>query len=89
MCSIQEVVCQNYLLNYNNYNNLNYFNYFPFKPRPSYHNIGLTFRPCLQGRRKVRDWWWEELYKMECQVAEGIPSYLLKNQWVGCSLVLQ
>ena len=39
-----------------------------------------------RGRRKVKGWW--ELYKVECQVAEGIPSYLVKNQQTGCSWVL-
>ena len=41
-----------------------------------------------RGRRKVKDWWEEELYKGDCQVAEGVPSYLVKNQWTGCSWVL-
>ena len=41
-----------------------------------------------RGRRKVKDWWEEELYKVECQVVEGIPSYLMKNQQTGCSQVL-
>ena len=39
-------------------------------------------------RRKVRDWWDKEPYEVECQVAEGMPSYLLKNQWTRCSQVL-
>ena len=41
-----------------------------------------------RGRVKVKDWWEEELYEVECQVEEGIPSYLVKNQWTGCSWVL-
>ena len=36
----------------------------------------------------MKDWWEEEPYKVECQVAEGILSYLMKNQWTGCSWVL-
>ena len=31
----------------------------------------------------MKDWWEEELYKVECHVAEGIPSYLVKIQWTG------
>ena len=38
-----------------------------------------------KGKRKVKDLWKEELYEVEHQVAEGVPSYLLKNQWMGCS----
>ena len=33
----------------------------------------------------MKDWWEEE---KECQVAEGVPSYLVKNQWTGHSLVI-
>ena len=40
------------------------------------------------GGRKLKDWWEEKPYEVECQVAEGIPSYLMKNQWTGCSQVL-
>ena len=40
------------------------------------------------GGRKVKDQMGEELYKVECQVAEGIPSYLMKNQQKGWSWVL-
>ena len=39
----------------------------------------------LWGQRKVKDWWEEELYEVEHQVAEGVPLYLMKNQWMGCS----
>ena len=39
-------------------------------------------------KQKVKDWWEEEPYEVECQVVEGIPSYLLKNQWTGSSWVL-
>ena len=41
-----------------------------------------------RGRRKVKDHWEEELYEVEHQVAEGVPSYLMRNQWTGCSWVL-
>ena len=40
------------------------------------------------GRRKVKDQWKEELYEVECQVVECIPSYLMKNQWTGHLRVL-
>ena len=33
--------------------------------------------------RKVKDWWEEQQYEVEHQVAEGIPTYLMKNQWTG------
>ena len=35
------------------------------------------------GKRKVKDWWEQELYEVECCVADGVPLYLLKNQWIG------
>ena len=35
-------------------------------------------------RRKVKDQWEEELYKVEYQVAEGVPSCLKKNHWTRC-----
>ena len=41
-----------------------------------------------KGKRKVKDWWKEESYEVEHQVAERVPSYLMKNQWMGCSQVL-
>ena len=41
-----------------------------------------------RGRRNVKDQWEEELFELEHQVAEGIPSYLMRNQWKGCSGVL-
>ena len=40
------------------------------------------------GKRKVKDQWEEKLYEMEHQVAEWIPSFLMKNQQTGCSWVL-
>ena len=39
-------------------------------------------------RRNVKDQWEEELYKVECWIAEGVPSYLMKNQQTRCSWVL-
>ena len=38
-----------------------------------------------QRSRKVKDWWEEGPYKVEHQIAEGIPSYLMKNQQTGHS----
>ena len=37
-----------------------------------------------KGRGKVKDQLEEELYEVECRIAEGIPSYLVKNQWIRC-----
>ena len=37
-----------------------------------------------KGKRKVKDWWEEEMYEVEHQVTDGIPLYLVKNQWTGC-----
>ena len=36
-----------------------------------------------RGWRKVKDWWLEEPYEVEHQVAEGVPSHLMKNQQTG------
>ena len=41
-----------------------------------------------RGNRKVKDQWEEEPYKVKHQVAEGVPSYLVKNQWTGHLQVL-
>ena len=51
-------------------------------------DLVLAKADTFTGRRKVKDQWEEEPYKVECQVAEGIPSYLMKNQWTGFSWVL-
>ena len=51
-------------------------------------DLVLAKAETYQGRRKVKDWWEEELYEVEHQVAEGIPSYLMKNQWTGQSKIL-
>ena len=32
-----------------------------------------------RGRRKVKDQWEKELHKVECQIMEGVPSYLIKT----------
>ena len=40
------------------------------------------------GRRKAKDPWEEEPYEVEQQILEGVPSYLMKNQWTRCSWVL-
>ena len=39
-------------------------------------------------KRKVKDQWEEELYEVEHQVTEGVPSYLMKTQQMGHSQVL-
>ena len=41
-----------------------------------------------KGRKKVKDCWKKELYEVEHRIAEGIPSYLVKNQQTRCSQVL-
>ena len=51
-------------------------------------NLVLAKAATYKGRREVKDWWEEELYEVEHRTAEGIPSYLMKNQWTGCSWVL-
>ena len=48
-------------------------------------DLVLAKANAYKGKRRLKDWWEEEPYKVECQVAEGIPSYLVKNQWTGCS----
>ena len=51
-------------------------------------DLVLAKADAYKGRRKVKDWWEEELYEVEHRIAEGIPSYLMKNQQTGCSWVL-
>ena len=51
-------------------------------------NLVLAKVNAYKRRRKVKDWWEEKPYKVECRIAEGIPSYLLKNQQTTCSWVL-
>ena len=48
-------------------------------------DLVLAKADTYRGRRKVKDWWEEEPYKGEQQVAEGVPSYLIRNQWTGHS----
>ena len=42
-------------------------------------DLVLARADAYKERRKVKDQWEEELYEMECQVAECISSYLMKN----------
>ena len=51
-------------------------------------NLVLAKADAYKGKRKVQDQWEEELYEVEHQVAEGIPSYAMKNRWMGSSQVL-
>ena len=48
-------------------------------------NLVLATANAYKGRRKVKDWWEEELYEVGCQITEGIPLYLIKNEWAGSS----
>ena len=48
----------------------------------------FTKADAYRGRRKVKDWLKEDPYKVEHQAAEGIPSYLMMNQWTGHPCVL-
>ena len=48
-------------------------------------DLVLAKADTYRGRRKVKDQLEEEPYEGESQVAEGIPSYLMKNQQTGCS----
>ena len=51
-------------------------------------DLVLAKAETYKGKRKVKDWWEEELYEVESQVTDGIPSYFMKNQWIGNSQVL-
>ena len=51
-------------------------------------DLVLAKSDVYKGKRKVKDLWEEEPYEVECQVADGVPSYLMKNQWTGCFQVL-
>ena len=51
-------------------------------------DLVLAKANAYKGKRKMKDWWEEEPYELECQVAEGVPSYLMKNQQIGYSWVL-
>ena len=46
-------------------------------------DLVLEKADAYRGRRKVRDGWEEEPCVVECQIAEGIPSYHVKNQQAG------
>ena len=48
------------------------------------HDLVLAKANANRGKRKVMDQWDEELKEVEHQAAEGIPSYLMKNQWIEC-----
>ena len=43
-------------------------------------DLVLAKANAYKGRRKVKDQWEEEPYKVEHRIAKGIPSYLVKNQ---------
>ena len=51
-------------------------------------DLVLAKASAYRGRNKVKDHWEEEPYRLEFQVAECIPSYLMRNQWAGHSWVL-
>ena len=51
-------------------------------------DLVLAKANAYRGRIKVKDWLEEKPYKVEHQIAECIPSYLVKNQQTGCSQVL-
>ena len=52
---------------------------------PETGDLVLAKAEAYRGKRKVKDWWEEELYEVEHQVAEGLPLYLMKTQQTGCS----
>ena len=52
------------------------------------HNLVLVKANAYTGKRKVKDQWEEEPYEVECKVAEGVPSYLMKHLQMECSQVL-
>ena len=33
-----------------------------------------------QGKQKVKDWWSETEYVVVCQVADGVPAYVVKDE---------
>ena len=51
-------------------------------------DLVLAKADAYKGRRMVKDQWVEEPCKVECRIAEGIPSYVMKNQQTGCLQVL-
>ena len=42
-------------------------------------DVVLTKADTFQGKWKVKDWWDEVEYEIECQVANGAPSYEIKD----------
>ena len=48
-------------------------------------DLVLAKANAYRGRRKVKDQWEEQMYEVKHQVAEGIPSYLVRNKQKGCS----
>ena len=40
-------------------------------------DLVLAKANAFKGRKKEKDWWEEEPYKVECRIPEGIPSYLM------------
>ena len=51
-------------------------------------DLVLAKAGAYRGRRKVKDQWEEEPYEVVHQIAEDIPSYLVKNQWTRYSCIL-
>ena len=50
-------------------------------------DLVLAKANAYKRRRKVKDWWEEEPYKVECRIDYGIPSHHMKSQWTGHSWV--
>ena len=42
-------------------------------------DLVLAKANAYSGKRKVKDQWEEELYEVEHQIAEGVPSYHMRN----------
>ena len=51
-------------------------------------NLVLVKADAYKGKMKVKDQWEEELYEVECQVIDDIPSCLMTNWWIGHLWVL-
>ena len=47
-------------------------------------NLVLAKVDAYKERKKVKDQWEEEPYEVEQRTAEGIPLYLMNNQWTRC-----
>ena len=51
-------------------------------------NVILVKVYWYQGKKKkIRDWWEDMLYEVECQVTKDVPSYILQDEQ-GCSWIL-